>query len=365
MIVKKIEFDGFRNLQKNEIFADKKVNVIYGDNAQGKTNLIESIWLFTGAKSFRGSKDSELIGFDKQTAKIKIEFFGEDREQSAEIKFGEKKEAVLNGVLKKTTSELAGTFHAVVFSPLHIKLVEDGPESRRRFLDTAIGQIYPKYNEVMRCYSRAVSQRNQALRDVKYHSDIYDLIDIFENSIASFGGRIMKYRYRYVSALSRFAPEIYAGISGGKEEIKLKYITRCGEATDSDSLNYEMLLDSLKKSRDDDIAAGNTSIGPHRDDLEIMINGYLVRSFGSQGQKRSAVLCLKLAEAEVLKSSTGEQPIALLDDVMSELDTGRQNFILNHIDGWQVFITCCDPAPLKKLSDGKIFYMENGIIKEV
>lgn len=365
MIVRKLAFEGFRNLEKNELTACENVNVIYGDNAQGKTNLIEGIWLFTGAKSFRGSKDSELIGFDRDHAKITLDFYGEDREQTAEIRIGEKKEAFLNGVPKKSGGELAGNFHAVVFSPLHIKLVEEGPEARRKFLDTAIGQIYPKYNELLKSYHRAVSQRNQALRDVKYHPDIYDLIDIFEHSIAAFGGRIMRYRVRYIAALCKYAPEIYAGISGGKEVLHFSYAAKGMTASDNEQENARGLSELLKKTRDEDISAGSTSVGPHRDDMEIEIDGHFVRSFGSQGQKRSAVLSLKLAEAEVLKTSTGEQPVALLDDVMSELDTGRQNYILNHITGWQVFITCCDPANIEKLVEGKIFYMEKGIIREV
>lgn len=365
MIVRRLAFDGFRNLEKNELTADSGVNVIYGDNAQGKTNLIEGIWLFTGAKSFRGSKDHELIRFHTPQAKIQLDFYGEEREQTAQIRLGEKKEAYLNGVQKKSTSDLAGSFHAVVFSPLHIKLVEDGPDSRRKFLDTAIGQIYPKYNEILKSYQRAVAQRNQALRDVKYHPDIYDLIDIFEHSIAGFGGRIMRYRVRYIAALSRYAPEIYAGISGGKEKLTFAYAPKNMLAVENEQENAQQLLQALKNSREEDIATGNTSVGPHRDDLEIEIDAHSVRSFGSQGQKRSAVLSLKLAEAQVLKNSTGEQPVALLDDVMSELDTGRQNYILNHITGWQVFITCCDPANIEKLVQGKIFYMENGLIREV
>lgn len=364
MRVETLKFEGFRNLEKNQITAGPGVNIIYGDNAQGKTNLIEGIWLFTGSKSFRGSKDSELLGFDSEIARIGLDFFGEDRMQSAEISIGEKREIKLNGIEKKTPSELTGAFHAVVFSPLHIKLVEEGPEMRRRFLDAAIGQLYPKYMDLLKRYNRAVLQRNGALRDVKYHASIYDLIDIFENSIAGIGGRIVRYRIRYLSLLKKFAPDIYYGISGGLEELSLSYVSKCGVATENETENAAALLGALKKVRDDDISTGSTSIGPHRDDMDISINGKSVRSFGSQGQKRSAVLSLKLAEAEVLNKTTGEQPVALLDDVMSELDTGRQDYILNHINGWQVFITCCDPGPIKALTKGKIFYMKNGVITE-
>lgn len=364
MIVKRFSFEGFRNLNKNEIFPDSRMNVIYGDNAQGKTNFIEGIWMFTGAKSFRGSKDSELIGFGEKSARIDIDFFAEERNQSASISIGDKRKASLNGIEKKSASELCGSFNAVIFSPLHIKLVEEGPEGRRKFLDTAIGQIYPKYADLLRRYSRAVMQRNKALRDVKFHPDIYDLIDIFENSIAAFGGRIVRYRLRYIAALLKSAPQIYAGISGEREALSFHYAAKGFEPSENETDNANQLLQLLRNNRDDDILAGNTSAGPHRDDMDIFIDSHPVRSFASQGQKRSTVLSLKLAEAQMLKASTGEQPIALLDDVMSELDINRQNYILNHINDWQVFLTCCDPSPLKNLFNGKVFYMENGILKE-
>lgn len=364
MTVQKLAFDGFRNLEANKMAANEAVNIIYGDNAQGKTNLIEAVWLFTGSKSFRGSKEDELIGFGKTFARLKLDFFSEGRAQTAEMKFSDKKEIFLNGVSKKMPSDLAGSFHAVVFSPLHIKLVEDGPEIRRRFLDLAIGQIYPKYIDLLKRYSRAAAQRNSALRDVKNQPEIYDLIDIFEHSIAMIGGRMVRYRMKYLKLLEKYAPEIYAGISRGSEKLTFSYFSKCENMSEDEQQNTEILLRALKSGRDSDILKGSTSVGPHRDDMNIEINACPVRNFGSQGQKRSAVLALKLAEAEILKETTGEQPVVLLDDVMSELDTGRQDYILNHIDGWQVFITCCDPASIQKLVSGKVFYMEKGIIRE-
>lgn len=355
---------GFRNLEACEIQADPGVNVIYGDNAQGKTNLIESVWLFTGGKSFRGSKDAELLAFGRENAEISLRFFGENREQEAAISLGQRRKILLNGVEKKQASDLAGAFHAIVFSPLHLKLVESGPEIRRKFMDAAISQIYPKYIDLQRRYYRAVQQRNSALRDIKFHPEIFDLISIFENSIAGLGGRIIRYRLRYLHALCRYAPEIYAGIAGGKEHLQVSYQSKAEICSEDERQNAAALLKALSDSRESDMQTGATSVGPHRDDMDIFIDRRPVRAFGSQGQKRSAVLALKLAEAEVLHETTGEQPVALLDDVMSELDTRRQEYILNHIGGWQVFITCCDPGPVAALAKGKIFHMQDGRITE-
>ncbi len=364
MHVINLSCEGFRNLAPCEIEADPGVNIIYGDNAQGKTNLVESIWLFTGGKSFRGSKDNELPAFGKDRAKIGLRFFGEEREQTAEILIGQKREFTLNKIPGKQAGDMAGAFHAVVFSPLHLKLVENGPEIRRKFMDAAISQIYPKYMDLQRRYYRAVQQRNSALRDIRFHPEIFDLISIFENSIAGLGGRIIRYRLRYLHALCKYAPEIYAGIAGGRESLQVSYQSKADICTENERQNAAALLEALSASREGDMQTGATSVGPHRDDMEIFISDRPVRAFGSQGQKRSAVLSLKLAEAEVLRETTGEQPVALLDDVMSELDLSRQEYILNHIGGWQVFITCCDPGQTKALTRGKIFHMENGHITQ-
>ena len=367
MRVIRLQVDGYRNLASESIEAGEGVNLIYGDNAQGKTNLVEGIWLFTGAKSFRGSKDGELTGFDSDFSRLQLQFYAAGREQEAELRVEGRRQAILNGVELKSPTQLAGAFCAVIFSPVHLSLIQDGPAARRKFLDIAIGQMWPKYIEILKRYTRAVTQRNAALKDLRYSSRMEDLIDIFEQSIAQFGGRLTEYRRRYVEALRRFAPEIYSGLSAGKEKLTLSYQPVQLRQEDKKSTPSQQaeaytkeLLTALKEAREEDMRTGATSVGPHRDDLEISIDGLPVRSFGSQGQKRSAVLTLKLAEAEVLKNAVGEKPVILLDDVMSELDAARQDYILNHIHGWQVFITCCDPAPIQKLAGGKSFYMQSG-----
>ena len=353
MRIKSLKIENFRNIKDIQIFPSDEMNVIYGENAQGKTNIIEAIWLFTGAKSFRGAKDEELKRFSCEKARLKIEFEAEKIEKSAQIEINEKRIACLNEKPLKSVSHLAGKFNAIIFSPTDLRLLSDGPKLRRKFLDMAICQLYPTYIEILRGYTKAVTQRNKILKDFKNNSSVLPLLDVFENEIALSGEKIIKYRLRYIEILKEFIPEIYKGISNGQENFEIEYIS---------SNKSENLLTDLKNSRKEDMFTYKTSVGPHRDDLEFKINGISAKNFGSQGQKRSVALSLKLAEAEILKKNTGEYPICLLDDIMSELDPKRQNFILNHIKEMQTFLSCCDPETLKNLKEGKRFKVKNGEI---
>lgn len=355
MIVKNISCKNFRNFENLEFSPVDSMNVIFGDNAQGKTNLLEAIWLFCGAKSFRGAKDAELKAFGKEKAENTCNFIFGEVEKTAKIIIEEKRKAELSGKALSSASKLAGNFYAIVFSPVDLNLINDGPSVRRRFLDTAIGQIYPTYNEKLKQYMKAMMQRNTILRDIKNHSDLEFLLDDFEASLAVLINQIVKYRLRYVDILREILPELYGGISGEKEKLDIEYISKISKGSSVDEIMY-----LLKKARSEDIYTGNTSIGPHRDDLEILLNNNRLKSYGSQGQRRSVALTLKLSEARVLKKITGEYPVALLDDVMSELDQSRQDFILNHIKDWQVFITCCDPSNIKGLKNGSVYKMKGG-----
>ena len=351
MRIKSLKIENFRNIKDIQIFPSDEMNVIYGENAQGKTNIIEAIWLFTGAKSFRGAKDEELKRFSCEKARLKIEFEAEKIEKSAQIEINEKRIACLNEKPLKSVSHLAGKFNAIIFSPTDLRLLSDGPKVRRKFLDMAICQLYPTYIEILRGYTKAVTQRNKILKDFKNNSSVLPLLDVFEKEIALSGEKIIKYRLRYIEILKEFIPEIYKGISNGQENLEIEYIS---------SNKSENLLTDLKNSRKEDMFTYKTSVGPHRDDLEFKINGISAKNFGSQGQKRSVALSLKLAEAEILKKTTGEYPICLLDDIMSELDPKRQNFILNHIKEMQTFLSCCDPETLKNLKEGKRFQIKSG-----
>lgn len=350
MNIKKIKIQNFRNISDIGLEFDKEINVICGENAQGKTNIIEALWLFSGAKSFRNTKDTEFIKFGQSRAKIYTEFNMLGVENSAQIVFDDKKTAFLNEKKLPNTSSLAGKFNAVVFSPTDLTLVTDGPDKRRRFIDTAIGQLYPNYIEILRSFSRAVMQRNKIIKDYRYDKTLSVMLDVFEAEIVEMGNKIINYRKKYISVLNNYVSKIYNGISCGKENIEIFYISK-NEVLDNEILKF---------SRENDMFNSTTSVGPHRDDINFNINDISARSFGSQGQKRSIALSLKLAGAEVIKEITGEYPICLLDDVMSELDENRQNYILNHIRNWQSFITCCDTSNIKNLKEGKIIKIRNG-----
>lgn len=351
MKVKKLEIQNFRNISNISLEFDDEINVICGENAQGKTNIIEALWLFSGAKSFRNSKDNEFIKFGQHSAKISVDFQMLGVENQASITFSDKKITFLNEKKLPNTSNLAGKYNAIIFSPSDLTLVTDGPDKRRRFLDIAIGQLYPNYIEILRNYSRAVMQRNKIIKDYRYDKTISIMLDVFEAEIVDMGNKIIDYRKRYIKFLNKYVLKIYSGISQGKENIEISYILKSGDVLDNEK---------LKTSREIDMFTSTTSVGPHRDDMNFKINGIDARSFGSQGQKRSVALSLKLAGAEVIKEISGEYPICLLDDVMSELDENRQNYILNHIRNWQSFITCCDTSNIKNLKEGKVITIKNG-----
>ena len=359
MKINSISIENFRNIEKLDLDFDD-VNIIYGQNAQGKTNLIEAIYLFTGSKSFRGVKDRELIRFGCNFSKLKIDFESENRNQTAEIRIDGKRTAYLNGIKKKSPSALGEELKAVIFSPVHLSMVKDGPSERRRFIDNALCQLKYNYRNVLKEYNRALSQRNMLLKDISKNSSLADMLYIWDKNLAATGAKIIYQRNKYVEALLPFAKEVFDGLSSGREEIDLVLKGPFDYRELSLKEIENKLLKKKKKSRGSDFMNRITTAGPHRDDMEILINSKSARTYGSQGQQRSCVLALKLAEASLLKEMTQNEPLALLDDVMSELDITRQDYILNHIKNWQVFITCCDADTVLRLKKGKTFHIENG-----
>lgn len=364
MKVNSVELNNFRNISALRLEANEGVNVIYGENAQGKTNILEGIWLFTGCKSFRGAKDSDLIRFGEDFSKINLSFSDNTREKRTDIIIGNKKKSIsLNDVPLKSSAELIGSFYAVIFSPSHLSLIKDGPSERRRFIDTALCQLKPSYAEGLARFRHTLQQRNALLKDIYLNSQLYDLLDTLDIQLAEYSARVIGERLKYIDILSRYSGEIYSGISENREKISVKY-----SRTDIDkeiSLGdlREIELQNLKNARKEDVINKITTVGPHRDDLEILINNVSARSFGSQGQQRSCALALKLGESEIIKSVTGETPVALLDDVMSELDEKRQDYVLNHINDRQVFLTCCDPSQVLRLCGGKSFLIKGGEVR--
>lgn len=360
MRVDKVKAQNFRNIKDIEFEPCSEVNIIHGENAQGKTNLIELMWLFTGCRSFRATKDTEYINFNSDFSNLEIDFFGNDREQNAKISISEKRKAELNGVSLSSVRKLSGEFLAVVFAPSHLSLVKEGPSQRRKFLDIALCQLKPRYVSALSKYNRAILQRNALLKDITYHSELLDTLEIWDDKISTLGAVVTSERLKYINKLEPIAEEIYDGLSNGKEKMCVEYSSfeSLGGTTERE-IKSELLLE-LNKTRKQDILTGTTSVGPHRDDLKLTIDGLIARSFGSQGQQKSCALSLKLAESQIIHQITGQQPVALLDDVMSELDNTRQDYILNHIHGKQVFITCCEPSTLLKMSGGKAFEIKDG-----
>ena len=363
MKITSLELKDFRNIQQMHLKPGPGVNIIYGDNAQGKTNLLEAIWLFTGGRSFRGAAQSELLPFGKENGQLSAGFYEGGREQTAQLLLGAKTAARLNGVLLESRAKLAGRFPAVVFSPEHLSLIKDGPSGRRRLLDGAITQILPRYGRHLADLNRILAQRSALLGEIARGRQPESLLDIWDERLACLAWYIVKARGRYTARLKEFAVEIYDGMSCGAEQFDLAYRTTLplqGPPWEGDGA--AQIYKGLLASRREDIKIGATTMGPHRDDLEILINQKSARAFGSQGQQRSCALTLKLAECALIKEVLGEQPIILLDDVLSELDQSRRDYLFSGLGESQVFITCCDRGAFDRLGQPRCFQIARGAI---
>ena len=360
MFINEIKIENFRNIGFMGLFPDKGINVIYGENGQGKTNILEGIWLFTGCKSFRTSKDTELVNFKSENAKISIEFETNLRKNTASVFIEKKRQASLNGVLLTSPRELIGKYYSVVFSPVHLSLIKDGPLNRRKFIDTAISQIDETYAKKLAYYNHLVNQKNALLKNAAVDSSLIDTFDVWDEKIAEPGALVIKSRIDYLNMLENYASDIYSGISDKKEEMKISYAGSFRFESDDTACIRESFLKNLQKNRSNELYLKSTTCGPHRDDIEIFVKDISARKFGSQGQQRSASLALKFGESEIIKEIRGEDPVILLDDVMSELDLTRQNYILNKIKNKQVFITCCEKETVSRLCAGKVYRIENG-----
>ena len=361
MILKELSFKNFRNLKDGSITVSPDINVVYGKNGQGKTNLLESIWMLGGLRSFRSAKDKELIKQGFNSAEITAEFFSQDRDQTVRLSIlPNKREAEINGVKKKSASSLIGVCSSVVFSPEHLTMIKNGPGERRKFLDSAICRFKPKYANIYARYNKILSNRNALLKSISQNGG-EDMLELWNISLASWGAALVFERLSYLKLLRECSGEIYKGISGGVEELSISYQSSFG-VLENDSMSEieQKLLLKLNNSIKEDINYRFTTIGPHRDDIEIMINQKSARIYGSQGQQRSAVIALKLSEADILQQEKDEKPVIILDDVLSELDMERQKYLLNKTRDRQVFISCCDKSAVEYLDCGMIFNVSGG-----
>jgi len=366
----KVSYLNFRNIRGASegepavLSPGEGINILHGRNAQGKTNILEGIWLFTGGRSFRGAKDRETVRFGKEKAELKMDFESGGRLQEASLIVEFRRYAVINQIPQPSPNRLSGVFCGVIFSPGHLSLVKNGPEERRRFLDTAYCQVRPGYIPILGEYSRTLLQRNTLIKRLaQRRGQEADHLDIWNRRLAHAGAKLMLAREAYILKLAPKASEVYEGLSGSKEQLSVFYQPSMAADTRCSLPDLEeQLYRALTNAEGRDLAAGYTTVGPHRDDLGLEIDGSPARVYGSQGQQRSVVIALKMAEASLLREVTGEQPVALLDDVMSELDEDRQDYILNHIKDWQVFITCCEPSAVLRLKAGAVFSVSNGEI---
>ena len=367
MRVESISFKNYRNLAELTLEPCEGVNIIYGNNAQGKTNIIEALWLFCGGHSFRTQSYRELIAFDKSFAHLECAFFGQDRRQTASITIEPAKRLIkINGVEKKTSAALIEKFCAVVFSPENLSLIKRGPAERRNFIDSAICREKLRNALTLQRYNRLLKQRNALLKDIPKNEALRPTLDLWDEQVSTLGAEIVTQRLEFTRMISEKAAVYHRGISRGSEELSLRYVSSFGASeNDSRAELKQKFLEKCKANYQNEIFTGSTASGAHRDDIEILINGKNSRFFASQGQQRSAVLSLKLAEASVLRERMGEDPVILFDDVLSELDNDRQDYLLNELKGCQVFITCCEKSNKEQLNEGKVFYVEGGEVTEL
>ena len=355
MFIKSIELNQFRNYENLNLQFDNGTNILYGDNAQGKTNILESIYVSGTTKSHKGSRDKEMIRFGENEAHIRT--MVEKNQMSYQIdmhlKKNRSKGIAINGVPIRKASELFGVLNMVFFSPEDLNIIKNGPSERRRFLDSEICQLDKIYLSDLTKYNKVLNQRNKLLKDMVFHPDLENTLSVWDMQLISYGRRIISRRRRFVEELNEIVRGIHESISGGREQLTLTYEPDIEEAFFEDELN---------RAKEKDRKYCSTSVGPHRDDISFFIGDIDIRKFGSQGQQRTAALSLKLSEIELVKLATHDTPILLLDDVLSELDKHRQNYLLDSIHDIQTLITCTGVEDFvnHRFSINKVFHVQNG-----
>ena len=365
MNLEKIALNGFRNYDWETAEFSPGTNVIFGANAQGKTNLLEAVYLLAMGRSFRTRFDRELVGFGYDSAELLAEVFSHDRQQTVKLilRPGVRKTITVNSV-RKTAAELSGTVSVVLFSPDDLDLIKEGAAARRRLMDTAISQIRPRYAGYLAEFNRCYEQKTRILRDWHDKPSLLDTLDEFSDGMCRASAQLIRYRAAFAARLDETARPIHADFSSG-EALAVAYRT-VGTVKDPFGAAKEIfyaLCDHQEAHRQAELDCGQCLTGAHKDDLDISIDGRPARAFASQGQTRTAALSLKLAEREIHLAETGEYPILLLDDVLSELDAKRQEFVLNRIGGGQTLITCCEDGGISKRTGGRVLQVEKGRIR--
>lgn len=358
MIIKSLELSHFRNYETLDLLFDKGTNILYGDNAQGKTNILEAIYMSATTKSHKGSKDKDVISFGEEESHIRtyLEKDGVEVKVDMHLRSNKSKGIAINGQKIKKAAELLGILNVVFFSPEDLSIIKNGPAERRRFVDMELCQLDSFYLYNLNHYNKIVNQRNKLLKDLYLNPSLRETLTIWDSQLVSFGGKIIERRRQFIEQLNDIIKEIHSKLSGGKEELVIKY---------EPDVEIEDFEKKLKYNQERDIKLKQTSAGPHRDDFSFLIQDIDIRRFGSQGQQRTAALSLKLSEIELVKKMTKDTPVLLLDDVLSELDSNRQNYLLNSIGDIQTIITCTglDEFINNRFEINKIYKVTTGRVK--
>lgn len=359
MIIKALELNQFRNYEQLELSFDAGTNILYGDNAQGKTNILEAIYLSATTKSHKGSKDKDMIQFGKEEAHIRTILLKNDLEQRIDmhLRSSRTKGIAIDGSKIKKAAQLLGLLNVVFFSPEDLSIIKNGPAERRHFIDMELCQLDSFYLYNLNHYNKIVNQRNSLLKDLFVNPDLRDTLSIWDSQLLSYGSKIIERRKLFIEQLNEIIYEIHNQLSGGREHIQIYY------EPNVDVDEYEK---KMKSRQEVDIRLKQTTVGPHRDDFSFMADHVDIRKFGSQGQQRTAALSLKLSEIELVKKITGDTPVLLLDDVLSELDSNRQNYLLNYIKDIQTIITCTglDEFVNNRFTINKVFQIVKGTVAE-
>lgn len=357
MVIKSLKLKNYRNYELLNLTFDPKTNILYGDNAQGKTNILEALYLSGTTKSHRGTKDRDLIQFGREESHLEtvVEKNGVLFQIDMHLKKNSPKGIAINKIPIRRAGELFGIVHFVFFSPEDLNIIKEGPAGRRRFIDLELSQLDKVYLSNLSNYNRIINQRNSLLKEIVYQKDLIDTLDIWDMQLAEYGTKIIERRKKFIDEVNRIIGGIHEKLTGGRENIELSYESSAGELS---------MEEVLRKNRERDIRFKSTSAGPHRDDLCFRVGDLDIRKFGSQGQQRTAALSLKLSEIELVKMLIHDTPILLLDDVLSELDKNRQNYLLDSIHDIQTVITCTglDEFVNHRFSINKIFYVKNGTV---
>ncbi|MDD3368163.1 MAG: DNA replication/repair protein RecF [Lachnospiraceae bacterium] len=359
MIIKSLELANFRNYETLNIQLDKGTNILYGDNAQGKTNILEAIYISSTTKSHKGAKDQDIIQFQKEEAHIRTYLEKNNAEVKVDmhLRKSKSKGIAIDGQKIKKAADLLGLLNVVFFSPEDLNIIKNGPAERRRFVDMELCQLDSFYLYNLNHYNKIVNQRNKLLKDIYFNPSLKDTLNIWDSQLVSFGSKIIERRKAFVQQLNDIIYGIHKKLSGDREELVIQY---------EPNVEIEDLERKLQLNQERDVKLKMTSVGPHRDDFCFNVGNIDIRKFGSQGQQRTAALSLKLSEIELVKKLTKDTPVLLLDDVLSELDSNRQNYLLNSIGDIQTIITCTglDDFVNNRFEINKVFKIVNGAVEE-